>query len=232
MKKILIVLVLFLVAFKSNADMGYCFKYKLRIELKDSNEVTGYFIYSVYDEYFGSIDSFDTILKRVSGSYGDSLTIYTEIYKIDSLNIGTNIYSIYATPKNQIEKVYTLDIINSKILKIETCCSPVTKLDIDSYYVEHCCIPVISELSKKEINKMQSEKPHLNFIYRDCPDEVLLTLVVISFNNSLTKDEIEKKISISYCEKGVENYQESLKYYVQFKDHLRKEKVIVLKNCF
>ena len=212
--------------------MGFCFKYKVYFELKDSCDITGYFILQVYDEFYGSIDSFDTILKRISRPKGDTLTIYKEIFKIDNIRIGKRIYSIYATPKNHIKKINSSDIINSEILNIERCCSPEMKLGDDSYYIEHCCIPVITELNQNEIDKLKSQIPNLKFIYRDCPDEVMLTLVVISFNNSLTREEIESKISKLYCEIELEDYSEYLRHYNDFKNHFRQENVIIFKNCF
>jgi len=232
MKQLIIVTLFTLFALNLSADMGYCYKYKIKYKLKDSGTKIGFLIYMADDKSYGTIKSIDTILNRIRYPYQDSLIFYSEINKLDSIKIDNNIYSVYVTPKSKTKKVCSMDIVETEILKIEECCSPLIDLGNNKYYIETCCIPILTELTQKEIEQFQYNRPSLSFSYRGCPDEVLLNLVIISFNNSLSKSEIENDILEFYCNLGRETSMEGLDKYREFKNYFNKKDIIIFKNCF
>jgi len=228
MRTSLITFILTFIVTTSFADIGNCYKYKVRFELKDNKEITGFYLFPTFDDYFKNINSFDTILSFVNNSWTDSITIIETIVSIDNIRIDDRYYSINALPENSTIKICLEDIIRTKIIDCTPCCKHKKEPEIDNSYIG-CSIAVIDELSNYEIDKLKSQRPIVSFIYRDCPDDALFRLVVLSYNKDLNKNDLLEIIKQDYCQKVNNSTGDYFENYNRFKDCLRNDNIIVFK---
>jgi hypothetical protein len=232
MKKCLIIITIFLVALNSNADMGYYFKYEVRLTLDDETEIIGFFIFPTSDFFYKNISSLDTILKRGNPTRNDSITIFKEIIIIDSLQIDKNLYSINAIPEKSTITLCISSILESEILECSPATAPEKEATIKQDYYGYGGFPVIVELLDYEIQRLKNQKSHFSFIYRNCPDDILSSIIIISYNSDLNKEKLIEEMNKIYCPDGRNNDIESIQRYIQLKDYLRSINIIAFKNSW
>jgi hypothetical protein len=229
--KYILAIALIYLSFSAIGDIGYCFKYKVRFELEDKSEIVGYYLFPTYDNFFKNISSFDTILSFSTNSWTDSIMIYKDIITIEKIRLEGKVYSINVIPENSPTKICLRKIIKTRIIEITPCCKKTLDNDDMQSYIG-CCIAVINELSDAEIEILKKQEPEISFIYRDCPDDVLNSLVVLSYNKDLKKNDLSKKIKENYCEKANAPGGDYFEKYDIFKSWTREENIIVFKHCW
>ncbi|MFZ4740013.1 MAG: hypothetical protein ACOYLE_02490 [Bacteroidales bacterium] len=232
MKSLIIVLLLILSHLTIYADLGSCIRYKAKFELKNGQNVEGYFTCATYDTVsFKFTDkTFNKFIDDFFSLHSDTLILFLKFQPLiypKQKDLGDARFPLQAVVSDDIIKITKKDILVSHFLG---CLLPIgwklNKENLGFYY----CQWVIDELKQKEIDLLQ-QKPNAQLcVASDYQDYYLL-----SYNSKIGVNELKlfKKRLIS-LKKTILNCKESNSFicyqrkYLNIKQELREKNVILL----
>jgi hypothetical protein len=232
-KTIIIIGFFWLPAFLALGDMGNCVRYKALIFLNDETEVTGWF----------QSESFDMVLDKDNGAavlkylkeYQRELSIYKRIQTINfpklpnTRNFG---FKLSAAAIQDTQKFPISDILGLRILEIHPCEYfekwPETQSKADRFYNRYHHW-IINGLTQDEIDRLQTKPIHLMYIR--CPFDEYDGVHVLSYNPSLSKEEV-RRLSLGVWTGKQPGNQEEVKkeqeHYERVKNQLRQKNITVI----
>jgi hypothetical protein len=196
--------------------------YKAKFNLKNGNDITGYFRYFNYDiapKYTFSNDDFLVFLKKESKDTNDTIEVYSKLQNLNILNTNFPDYKFSSVVKKDLYRFNINQIINVEFIsgcKCETS--------------DKNCI-VIKEFNQNEISKIQSGE--VKFIHSiSDPNGVLSPEsgnlhIVIGKAGSISNGDFEKKINLLYLKKDF-FYDFDIPKYILLKEELRRKGILLL----
>ncbi|MBW6482409.1 MAG: hypothetical protein K0B10_05055 [Vicingaceae bacterium] len=239
MRKIIVVLIIILSIGKLYADAGNCVKYQLGITLLDDSYTEGFVFNNSYQaEYeFKNITIKDFIIKNCINQE-NKLIVYLNVLTLafPKLSDFTQDCDFHLNATS-LENLKTIDLQDIKEIKLVefNICHNCDKFDItDGFYWVGIYPNVITELTNKEIDLLQTEPFSIHSFYYPIDETSLFE--VISYNK-LVDAEALKKLCDDFLhalkpEFDKNNWEEINNKYTSFKEVLRSQNVIVFKIGF
>ncbi len=233
MKTLIIALLLFLSHLTIYADLGNCIRYKAKFELKNGQNVEGYFTYATYDtlSFTFTDEAFQKFIDKLFIQNNDTLFLFLQLQSLiypKPQYQGDFRFPLQAVVSNDIIKITKKDILVSHFLE---CLLPngwkLNKENLGFYY----CQWVIDELKQKEIDLLQ-QKPNAQLIVSN-PSEYQ-DYYLLSYNFKIAENELkllkERLISLNKIRLDCKESNSFICYqreYLKIKQELRKKDVIL-----
>ncbi|NOQ25671.1 MAG: hypothetical protein GQ564_09960 [Bacteroidales bacterium] len=220
-----------LISLNTFGDTDSCVKFEVELTLENDSIIKAFYVH--YGMYLGYLDflSFDDICqaRMRTPKENDTLIFYKQL---DKLKYSDNKEAtFYACTKDDIIKV-ALDDISAITHVVKEPCFP----EIEPLNKYHSCgfwPVVITELDKKEIERIKTEKPKHGFTYlNNYFDRGFSYLMIISYNENLNIEAIKEKLAedINQNLKGVEvNNSEWTEYYLKLQAEFARKDILLLK---
>ena len=239
MKKIILILTISLLIGKVCADGGNCVRYQIGITILNGDYIEGFIYENNYQPKFefDSLTIKDFILQNCHDKE-NKLTVYLNVKELIFPKLIEFIqdcdFHLNATSSDNIIKIDSKDIKEIKLIEFNTCHN-CDKYDLqDGFYWVGIYPNVITELTKNEIDLLQTEPISTNDFYYPIDEYSLFK--VLSYNDSVDTETLKKlcdeflqSLKIDFDENDFEMIN---KKYDIFKHDLRTKKIIVFKIGF
>jgi len=239
MKKIISTLIITLLIGKLYADGGNCVRYQIGITLINDNYIEGFVYENNYQPRFkfDDINIKDFIFQNCLDKENE-LTVYLKVKelifpKFPNFRHDCDFHLNGTSPDN-LRKINSKDIKGIKLIEYNTCHN-CDKYDLkDGFYWVGIYPNVITELTNKEIDLLQTEPVSTNDFYY--PVDEYSSFKVLSYNDSIDSDKL-KKLCDDYLqdlqqEFDKNNWEIIHKKYDTFKQELRTKDIIIFKIGF